>query len=254
MEERKTVQLKKDEFSIREYIKTNLGKGKVSKVRIEYTPVGEKIIVSTNKPGLVIGKKGEKIEELTSVLKKRFKLENPHIEIDEIKKVEFDAQLIADEIALTLERMGPLKFKVISYRVLQRIVGAGALGVEIKLSGKLPSSRAKTWRFAQGLLKKTGDPAKVVDKAQAVANTKPGVVGISVSILSPDAILLDKVDINGALLTKVRSNRASVMIEKELEKEKESVKKEKKVSQEIKETKKAKIKTNKPIEGDIKND
>src|SRR3989338_10081034 len=103
MEERKTVQLKKDEYSIREYIKTNLGKGKVSKVRIEYTPIGEKIIVSTNKPGLVIGKKGEKIEELTGVLKRRFKLENPHIEIDEIKKVEFDAQIVADEIALSLE-------------------------------------------------------------------------------------------------------------------------------------------------------
>ena len=232
MEERKTVQLKKDEYSIREYIKTNLGKGKVSKVRIEYTPIGEKIIVSTNKPGLVIGKKGEKIEELTGVLKRRFKLENPHIEIDEIKKVEFDAQLIADEIALALERMGPLKFKVVSYRVLQRIVEAGALGVEIKLSGKLPSSRAKTWRFAQGLLKKTGDPAKVVDKAKAVANTKPGVVGISVSILSPDAILLDKIDVNEALLSEVRKNRALVMLEKDIvkekEKEKESIKKERK--------------------------
>ena len=59
MEERTTVNFKKEEFAIREYIKKDLGKGKVSKVRIEYTPVGEKIIVSTNKPGLVIGKKGE---------------------------------------------------------------------------------------------------------------------------------------------------------------------------------------------------
>ncbi len=227
MEERKTVQLKKDEYSIREYIKTNLGKGKVSKVRIEYTPVGEKIIVSTNKPGLVIGKKGEKIEELTGVLKRRFKLENPHIEIDEIKKVEFDAQLIADEIALALERMGPLKFKVVSYRVLQRIVEAGALGVEIKLSGKLPSARAKTWRFAQGLLKKTGDPAKVVDVAHSVANTKPGVVGIKVSILSPYAILLDKIDINEALLSELRKNSATVNEIKEIEKLKVNDKKKK---------------------------
>src|SRR3989344_3991891 len=174
MEERKVVQFKKDEFAIREYIKKSLGKGKVSKVRIEYTPIGEKIIVSTNKPGLVIGKKGERIDELTSVLKRRFKLENPHIEIDEIMKVEFDAQLIADEIALSLERLGPLKFKVITYKILQRIVAAGALGVEIRLGGKLPSSRAKSWRFAHGYLKKTGDSAKVVERAQAVAQTKPG--------------------------------------------------------------------------------
>ena len=145
MEERKIVQFKKDELKVKEYIKRSLGKGRVSNVRIEYTPVGEKIIVSTNKPGLVIGRKGEKIDELTRTLKRRFKLENPHIDIFEIKKMEFDAQLIADEIAMGLERLGPLKFKIIAYKTLQRIIDAGALGVELKLSGKLPSSRAKTW-------------------------------------------------------------------------------------------------------------
>ena len=206
MEERKVVQFKKDEFAIREYIKKSLGKGKVSKVRIEYTPIGEKIIVSTNKPGLVIGKKGERIDELTSVLKRRFKLENPHIEIDEIMKVEFDAQLIADEIALSLERLGPLKFKVITYKILQRIVAAGALGVEIRLGGKLPSSRAKSWRFAHGYLKKTGDSAKVVERAQAVAQTKPGTVGIKVSILRPDAHIHDRITIDDALITKLKIN------------------------------------------------
>jgi len=61
MIERKAVQLKKDEFNIRESVKNNLGKGKVSRVKIEYTPVGEKLIITTHKPGLVIGRKGEKI-------------------------------------------------------------------------------------------------------------------------------------------------------------------------------------------------
>jgi len=206
MEERKTVQFKKDEFAIREYIKSSLGKGRISKVRIEYTPIGEKIVVSTNKPGMVIGKKGEKIDELTRVLKKRFKLENPHIEIDEVIKSDLDAQLIADEIALSLERLGPLKFKVIAYRILQRIMEAGALGVEIRLGGKLPSSRAKSWRFAQGYLKKTGDSAKVVDRAQSVAQTKPGTVGIKVSILRPDAYLHDKIVIDEALIGKLNIN------------------------------------------------
>jgi small subunit ribosomal protein S3 len=130
MEERKTVDFKKAEFAVREYIKKSLGKGKVSRVKIEYTPVGEKIIISTNKPGLIIGRGGEKIDELTRFLKTRFKLENPHIEIDEIKQPEFDAQIMADEIALGLERFGPLKFKVIAYRTLQKIMSAGALGVE----------------------------------------------------------------------------------------------------------------------------
>ncbi len=153
MEERKTVKFRKDEFSIREYIKRQLGKGKISKVRIEYTPVGEKIIVSTNKPGLIIGRKGEKIDELTNILKRKFKLENPIVEIDEIMKPEFDAQIVADDIALGLERGGPLRFKVITYRMLKRVMDAGALGVEIVLSGKLPGARAKLWRFAQGYLK-----------------------------------------------------------------------------------------------------
>lgn len=206
MEEKNTVKFKKDEFNIREYIKTNLGKGKVSRVKIEYTPVGEKIVVSTHKPGLVIGRKGEKISELTNVLKNKFKLENPHIEIDEIKQPEFDAQIMADEIALGLERFGPLKFKVLAYRTLQRVMKSGALGVEIRLSGKLPGARAKTWRFAQGYLKKTGDPAKIVDRAQARAETKPGTVGIKVSILSPNVVLKDKIVINDELLEKLKAN------------------------------------------------
>jgi len=206
MEERKIVQIKKEEFAIKENIKAILGKGKVSHVKIEYTPIGEKIIVSTNKPGLVIGKRGERIEELTKMVKEKYKLENPHIEIDEIKEPEFDAQLIADDIATTLERLGPLKFKVIAYKTLQKIVKAGALGVEIRLSGKLPSSRAKTWRFAQGYLKKVGDTAKVVNRAKASAQTKPGTVGIKVSILPPNAYLHDRINLNEQLINQLKAN------------------------------------------------
>jgi small subunit ribosomal protein S3 len=208
MEERKTVKFKKDEFAIREYIKRSLGKGKVSRVTINYAPIGEKIVVSTHKPGLVIGRKGEKIQELTRVLKSKFGLENPHVEIDEITKPEFDAQLMADEIALGLERLGPIKFKVLAYRTLQRIMNAGALGVEIRMHGKLPSSRAKQWRFAQGYLKKTGHSAKVVDRAQARAETKPGTVGIKVSILAPDAKLLDKIKIDKEMISKIKMNES----------------------------------------------
>jgi len=215
MEERNVVKFKKEEFAIREYIKKELGKGKISRVRIEYTPIGEKIIISTHKPGLVIGRKGERIEELTDALKKKFKLENLGIEIDEIKKPEFDARINADEIALELERFGPLKFKVISYRRLQKIMNAGALGAEIRVSGKLPGARAKTWRFAQGYLKKTGDSAKVVDRAQARAETKPGTVGVKVSILSPSAKLKDKIKIDEELIKKLKENVIELSEEKE---------------------------------------
>ena len=219
MEEKNVVKFKKEEFAIREYVMKSLGKGKVSRVKIEYTPVGEKIIISTNKPGLVIGRGGEKIDELTRVLKTRFTLENPHIEIDEIRTPEFDAQLMADDIALSLERFGPLKFKVVSYRTLQKIMNAGALGAEIRLSGKLPAARAKTWRFSQGYLKKTGDSAKVVDRAQAVAQTKPGTVGVKVSILAPNAVLTDKIKIDDEFLRRIREN-AEAKPEEEIKKTK----------------------------------
>lgn len=209
MEEKKTIQFKKEEFAAREYLKKTIGKGKVSRVRIEYTPVGEKVIISTHKPGLIIGRGGEKINELTKTLKDNFDLQNPHVEIDEIKKPEFDAQLIADEIALGMERFGPMKFKVLAYKSLERIMKAGALGAEIRLSGKLPSARARSWRFSQGYLKKTGESADVVDRAQARAETRPGTVGIKVAILPPDVRLKDKISLNEEVINKLKERAAS---------------------------------------------
>ncbi len=221
MEEKKFVNFKKEELGVREYIKTNLGKGKISNVGIEYTPVGEKIVIATSKPGLVIGRKGEKIDELTRVLKKRFKLDNPHIEILEIRDPSIDAQLVADDIALGLERQGSLKFKVIAYKTLQNIMRSGALGAEIVLSGKLPSERAKSWRFAQGYLKKTGDPAKVVNRAISQATTMAGVVGIKVSILPPNAHIHDRIVVDEALIAKLKS-RALTLTADEAEKAREA--------------------------------
>lgn len=196
MEEKKFVSLKKEEFEIKEHVKKYLGKGKVSTINIEYTPVGEKIIMRTNRPGMIIGRGGEKIDTLTKMLKKKFKFENPHIEIQEITDKNLDAQSVADEIAVNIENFGSLKFKVIAYKLLQQIVNAGAIGVELKLSGKLPSARARTWRFKKGYLKKVGDSSKVVDNARAVAQTKSGTVGISVSILHPDAKIHDHIDLS----------------------------------------------------------
>ena len=210
MEAKKFVDFKKEEFGVKEYVKTELGKGRISNVSIEYTPVGEKIIISTSKPGLVIGRHGEKVDILTKVLKKRFKLDNPHIEIKEIMEPKLDAQLVADEIALLLERRGSLKFKVIAYRMLQDIMKAGALGTEIVLAGKLPSERAKSWRFAQGYLKKTGEPSKVVNRAQSQAQTMAGVIGISVSILQPNAHIHDRIIVEDDLGLRIKYNSLEV--------------------------------------------
>ena len=206
MEERKFIKLKKEEDGIKEYIKRDLGKGKISRLDIEYTPVGEKITICTAKPGMVIGRRGEKIEFLTKVLKTKFKFENPHIEIKEIENILFDAQYVADDLAMALERMGNLRFKVIAYKKLQEIMRAGALGCELRLTGKLPSSRAKSWRFAEGYLKKAGESRKEVDRAEAIALTKTGIIGIKVAIMTPSAKIYDRIDINDEMKSRIRGD------------------------------------------------
>ncbi len=242
MEEKKFVIIRKDEFNLKEFIKRTFGKGKISDVNIEYTPVGEKIIIRTHKPGLIIGKRGEKIVRLTEILKRKYKMENPHIDIEEILNPSFDAQIVADDIALSLERFGALRFKAVCYRSLTRIKEAGALGAELRISGKLPSDRAKSWRFAFGYLKKTGDASKVVDKAESIAGTKKGVVGIKVSILAPDTKVHDQIEIDEDLINKVRQNSAfdEIAEEEGKEKEKKKVKKTKKAIKKIKEETKTK--------------
>jgi small subunit ribosomal protein S3 len=195
MIEKKFIKAKKDEFATKEFIKAHLGKGKISSIKIERTPIGEKIIISTSKPGLIIGRRGESIQDLTTVLKKKFNLENPKLEIAEIEKPEFDAQTAADQIALSLERFGPNSFKIIAYRALEAIKKAGALGCEILLSGRLPSERARSWRFSFGYLMKTGETAKLVNRAQATAKTKPGIVGIKVAILPLGVVMPDKIEV-----------------------------------------------------------
>jgi small subunit ribosomal protein S3 len=227
MEEKKFIEVRKDEYNIKNYVKKMFGKGKVSKVKIEYTPVGEKIVVSTHKPGLIIGKRGEKIAELTEILKKRFKMENPHIDIEEIIHPEFDAQLVADEIALTLERFGSSKYKAASYRELMRIKNAGALGAELRLSGKLPSERARSWRFHFGYLKKTGDAANIVDRAEAIAETQAGVIGIKAAILAPNVKIHDQIIIDETFMNQIKKNVAFMKEPKEESKPKKKIKKEK---------------------------
>ena len=218
MEEKKFVGVRKDEYNIKQFVKRMFGMGKVSRVRIEYTPVGEKIVVSTHKPGWIIGKRGEKINELTEILKKRFKMENPHVDIEEITHPEFDAQLVADDIAMTLERFGAMKYKASSYRALGKIKNAGALGAELRVTGKLPSDRARSWRFAFGYLKKTGDAAKVVDRAEATATTKQGVVGIKVAILAPGIVMCDQIVVDDELIEAVKKNATFKEVEETVKK------------------------------------
>ncbi|MBI5880862.1 30S ribosomal protein S3 [archaeon] len=165
-----------------------------SHIKLQKTPLGEKIIVFASRPGLIVGKKGQNIKKLTEDLKEKFKLENPQIEINEIDRPELDAQIVAERVASSLEKFGTQRFKGIGHKIMADVMGAGAMGIEILISGKIPSSRAKRWRFYQGYLKKCGDIAIVgVRKAYAAAQLKTGTIGVQVRIMPPDLKLPDKI-------------------------------------------------------------
>lgn len=193
MIERKFVAQKLKEYQIQEYLSGMLAKVGYSHTEIKRTPLGEKVVIFTTRPGLVVGKKGDNIKKLTLVLKKKFKMENPQIEIGDVENPTLDVNYMADRIAFNLERFGSKRFKSIGYKVLQDVMDAGALGAEVVLSGKIPSARARSWRFSAGYLKKSGEIALYkIKKAIIGVNLKSGTIGIKVSIMTPDIELPDK--------------------------------------------------------------
>ena len=196
MIERRFIAQKMKENQIEEYISKNLKSVGHSHTKMLKTPLGEKIVIYASRPGLIVGRKGQNIKELTANLKKKFNLENPQIEISEVENLNLDAKIVAEKITDSLERFGAEKFKAIGHKVMEEVMRSGALGVEIIISGKLPSSRAKCWRFYSGYLKKCGDIAVTgVHKSQAQAKLKTGVIGVKVSIMPPDIQLPDKVEL-----------------------------------------------------------
>ena len=194
MIERDFVRQKKREFQVQEFISATLKNVGHSFTELQRTPLGDKVVIHTSRPGLIVGRKGQNISKLTETLQAEFGLENPQVEINEVENPELDARIVAERIASSLEHFGSNRFKGIMHKTLENVLAAGALGVEIKLSGKLPSSRAKSWRIYGGHLKKCGDAAVVhVRKGRVVAKLKSGVIGIKVDILPPDVIMPDTI-------------------------------------------------------------
>lgn len=196
MIERKFVAEKVKEFEIQEFISSTLKNVGHSHVKLMRTPLGEKIVIFASRPGLIVGKKGENIKKLTNTLKKKFHLENPQIEISEVENPALDAQIVAEKVASTIEKFGIQKFKAIGHKTMQEVMNSGALGIEISISGKVPSARAKSWRFYQGYLKKCGNVAdEGVRIAYANAQLKSGTVGIRIAIMPPDLKLPDDITV-----------------------------------------------------------
>lgn len=232
MIERQFITQKTKEYYIKEYVESILHGAGISEIRLKKIPLGEKIIVHASRPSLIVGSKGSNIKQLTKVLKDKFKLENPQIEIVEVKNVFLDANVVAEKIASSLERFGSARFKSIGYKVLTNVMSAGAIGVEVILSGKIPSARARSWRFYQGYLKKCGDIAvSGVLKAKKTAQLKSGSIGIKVLIMPPDLVLPDHVEILQEpikVMEEITTEKSNNPVEDKKESEKETGKNNKK--------------------------
>ncbi len=153
MIERTFIAQRTREYYIRKFVEGKLGNVGISSITLKKIPLGEKIVVNTSRPSLIVGSKGSNIRSLTKSLKEKFNLENPQIEINEVKDVFLDANVVAEKIVSSLERFGSARFKGIGHKMMENVMNAGALGVEITISGKLPSARARSWRFYMGYLK-----------------------------------------------------------------------------------------------------
>ena len=127
MIERKFVNQNIKEFEIKEYIRNNLSRVGLSDVKLQRTPLGEKIIISTSRPGLVVGRAGTNITKLTRDLKRVFKLENPQIEIEEVTSIGLDAGIIAEMIANSLEKFGTKRFKGIGHKAMSDVMRSAGI-------------------------------------------------------------------------------------------------------------------------------
>ncbi|MFX1485655.1 MAG: 30S ribosomal protein S3, partial [Promethearchaeota archaeon] len=178
-----------------DFLAKELGRAGYSGVDIHKTPLGTRIMLHVTRPGIVIGRGGQSIRKLTEVLSKRFGLDNPQIEVNEIETPELSARVMASQLAMRLERGD--HFRRAGYSILQRVMAAGAKGVEIVIKGKLTSQRARYQKFRKGVISKAGEPAVLfVDKAVAHASRNPGITGVSVRIMLPDSSLPDEVKVS----------------------------------------------------------
>jgi len=175
-----------------EYFIHELERAGYGGMEINRTPLGTHITIYAEKPGMIIGKSGKTIRRVTRELDTLFKLDNPQLDVQEIEIPELNAQIMAQRLAIALER--GWYFRKAGQSTLQRIMDAGALGCEIILAGKLTGPRSRTEKFLAGYIKHCGKPAEeLVDKGYAVAKRKLGIIGVKVLLVPPGIKLPDDI-------------------------------------------------------------
>ena len=215
---------------IDEYLEKELERAGYGGMEVQITPLGTMVVVYAERPGMVIGRGGKNVRTITNTLKTEFGLDNPQIEVKEVDVPELNPKIMAYKIANMLQR--GMHFRRVAYSTIRRIMGAGAQGVEVTISGKIRGSRSAVAKFVEGYIKKCGEPSiKFVEEGFATVQLKPGVLGIYVRIMPPNVVLPDSVEI---LPPKVTIEEAGEIVEdEEIDVETEEIIEEEEIVEEI---------------------
>ena len=172
-------------MELNEFLRSSLAEAGYGGAEVQKTPIGTKITLFVIRPGLVIGRKGSGIRELTTKLEQQFNLENAQVSVTEVTKPELNPNIMANRIAQLIER--GTAFRRASLWTINTIMNAGAMGVEITISGKLRGERAHFEKHSAGIIPKSGRIAdEVVKSTTNSILTKMGLVGIKLKISSKE--------------------------------------------------------------------
>ena len=209
MKEKLFVEQAIKRVELERFLKNQLEEAGFTKSEIVKTPLVTRIVVNVTRPGLAIGKSGQNIKSLTDAIQKNYGIENPQLEIREIQNPNLDAAAVSNKLKALIER--GYSWRSVAYKTLKDIMGSGAQGVEIIVSGKLQGKggRKKKQRIAAGYMKKVGYQTRLVDYAKSAAYPKQGAIGIKVRIVKPDTQFADKVEIMQFLEQRKKAAEAS---------------------------------------------
>jgi small subunit ribosomal protein S3 len=195
--ERKVIQEATRRVLLKDFLVAESARAGFGGLEITRTPMGTRVTLICERPGILIGHRGELIKRLTEEIHARFQLDNPQIEVQEERSPSLNAQLMSEKLASTLER--GWHFRRAGHSTVRRIMEAGARGCQVILSGKLTGERHRTERFKAGTIKYCGEAVHLwVDKGFYQARLKPGVIGVSVWIMRANSKLPDEIVVKGA--------------------------------------------------------
>lgn len=164
-----------------EYLASTLKDAGYGDVEVQKTPIGTRITLYVTRPGLVIGRKGTGIKDLTTRLEEKFGLTNPQISVLEVSVPELNPKIMCNRIAQLIER--GTAFRRAAMWSMNTIMNAGALGVEVAIAGKLRSERAHFEKHSSGVMPKSGHLAEQIVRIGITSVlTKMGLMGIQLRI------------------------------------------------------------------------